>query len=282
VTTRTDQPEREFEYCREDFEAVRKMLYARTGISLADSKFQLVYSRLARRLRALRLNSIGHYLRYLQAHDEEQEHFVNALTTNLTSFFREPHHFVVLERFLREKAGQGRRFRLWCAAASTGEEAYSMAMVALEALGSNPPVSIIATDIDSQVLQHAQLGIYTQERCAGLSAERLKQFCLRGKAGSGQAGMVRMRRELQRLIEFRTLNLLASQWSVQAPFDIIFCRNVMIYFDKPTQGKLLERMIPMLTDDGLYIAGHSESFTNAGSLVRLVDRTVYAPVGRSR
>lgn len=280
MITRTDQPEREFEYGWDDFEAVRKLLYASTGISMADSKFQLVYSRLARRLRALKLRSLSDYLRYLEAHREEKEHFVNALTTNLTSFFRESHHFDVLGRFLRENSGRGRRFRLWCAAASTGEEPYSMAMVVLEALGSNPPVSIIATDIDSQVLQHAQNGIYTQERCAGLSAARLKQFCLRGRPGSAQAGMVKMRRELQRLIEFRTLNLLSSQWPVEGPFDVIFCRNVMIYFDKPTQLKLLERMIPMLTDDGLYIAGHSESFTNATRLVRLVDRTVYAAVGR--
>lgn len=278
--TRTDQPEREFEYEWEDFESARKLLYAVTGISMADSKFQLVYSRLARRLRTLRLKSVAQYLRYLADHSEEQEHFVNALTTNLTSFFREPHHFEVLARFLRERAGRGRRFTLWCAAASTGEEPYSMAMVALEALGPNPPVSIIATDIDSQVLQHARQGVYNAERCRGISAERLKRFCLRGKAGTAQAGMVKMRPELCRLIEFRTLNLLSSQWTLQPPFDIIFCRNVMIYFDKPTQHRLLERMAPMLVDDGLYIAGHSESFTHASKLVRLVDRTVYVPVRR--
>lgn len=278
--TRTDQPEREFDYSWADFDAARKLLYASTGISMADSKFQLVYSRLARRLRVLRLRAVGDYLRYLATHGEEQEHFVNALTTNLTSFFREPHHFEVLARFLREKAGRGRRFNLWCAASSTGEEPYSMAMVALETLGENPPVSIIATDVDSQVLQHGRNGVYTADRCRGLSSARLKRFCLRGKAGSRQEGMVKMRQELRRLIEFRTLNLLSAQWSVQPPFDIIFCRNVMIYFDKPTQRTLLERMVPMLNDDGLYIAGHSESFTNASSLVRLIDRTVYVPVRR--
>ncbi|RGP57163.1 CheR family methyltransferase [Pseudomonas abyssi] len=276
--TRTEIPEREFSYAWEDFESVRKLLYSSTGISMADSKFQLVYSRLARRLRALRLHSVNDYLNYLKNHSEEQEHFVNALTTNLTAFFREPHHFDALARFLKEKAGRGRRFTLWCAAASTGEEPYSMAMVALEALGDSPPVSIIATDIDSQVLQQARQGVYAAERCKGLSNERLKQFCLRGRAGTPQQGMVKMRPALQRLIEFRTLNLLSSQWALQPPFDIIFCRNVMIYFDKPTQRRLLERMVPMLVDDGLYIAGHSESFTNAGNLVRLVDRTVYVPV----
>ena len=155
-----------------------------------------------------------------------------------------------------------------------------MAMVALETLGDSPPVSIIATDIDSQVLQQARQGVYAAERCKGLSDARLKQFCLRGRAGTPQQGMVKMRPALQRLIEFRTLNLLSSQWALQPPFDIIFCRNVMIYFDKPTQRRLLERMVPMLVDDGLYIAGHSESFTNAGNLVRLVDRTVYVPVRR--
>lgn len=275
-------PEREFAYDWDDFESVRKLLYSSAGISMADSKFQLVYSRLARRLRALRLQSVNDYLSYLKSHGEEQEHFVNALTTNLTAFFREPHHFDVLARFLREKAGRGRRFTLWCAAASTGEEPYSMAMVALETLGDSPPVSIIATDIDSQVLQQARQGVYAAERCKGLSDARLKQFCLRGRAGTPQQGMVKMRPALQRLIEFRTLNLLSSQWAVQPPFDIIFCRNVMIYFDKPTQRRLLERMVPMLVDDGLYIAGHSESFTNAGNLVRLVDRTVYVPVRRAQ
>ena len=280
--TRIDSPEREFSYDWDDFESVRKLLYSRAGISMADSKFQLVYSRLARRLRALRLRSVSDYLNYLKSHSDEQEHFVNALTTNLTAFFREPHHFDVLARFLKEKAGRGRRFTLWCAAASTGEEPYSMAMVALEALGDSPPVSIIATDIDSQVLQQARQGVYPAERCKGLSGERLKRFCLRGRAGTPQQGMVKMRPALQRLIEFRTLNLLSSQWAVQPPFDIIFCRNVMIYFDKPTQRTLLERMVPMLLDDGLYIAGHSESFTNAGNLVRLVDRTVYAPVRRDK
>ena len=177
-------PEREFAYDWDDFESVRKLLYSSAGISMADSKFQLVYSRLARRLRALRLRSVNDYLSYLKSHGEEQEHFVNALTTNLTAFFREPHHFDVLARFLREKAGRGRRFTLWCAAASTGEEPYSMALVALETLGDSPPVSIIATDIDSQVLQQARQGVYAAERCKGLSDARLKQFCLRGRAGT--------------------------------------------------------------------------------------------------
>lgn len=264
---------REFEYRRQDFEAIRQRLYLSAGINLSDSKQQLVYSRIARRLRAVEVRSFSAYLDYLQSHEAEQEEFVNALTTNLTSFFREPHHFDILADFLRQHARPGRSFRLWCSAASTGEEPYSMAIAALEALGDNPPVKILATDIDSRVLATAAAGIYDLERVAAISPDRLRAFFLRGTGP--QQGRVKMRREVRQLIDFQPLNLLAPGWKLNAPYDLIFCRNVMIYFDKPTQKKVLERMVPLLTADGLYIAGHSESFTHASNLIRLVGKTTY-------
>lgn len=271
-----NEPDREFPYRREDFDAIRQRLYQVAGISMSDSKQQLVYSRISRRLRALGLASFADYLMYLRHHGEEQQEFVNALTTNLTAFFRESHHFDLLKRYLQANAAPGHRFRLWCAASSTGEEPYSMAIAALEALGEAPPVTILATDIDSRVLAVAAAGIYDLERVRDISRERLKRFFLKGTGG--QTGRVKVRRQLRELVEFRSLNLLAPQWSLKPGFDLIFCRNVMIYFDKPTQARLLDRMLGLLSPEGLYIAGHSESFAHMSDRVRLVDKTTYRAV----
>lgn len=269
-----DEALREFHYTRDDFERVRKLVYQRAGISLSDSKEQMVYSRLARRLRSLNLGSFAAYFEYLQQDEEEWQQFVNALTTNLTAFFREEHHFDSLAKHLRQHAGERRRMRIWCSASSTGEEPYSIAITAMEAFGSlTPPVDILASDIDTGVLATAAEGIYPLNRIDQLSAERKKRFFLRGKGA--QAGKVRVRDELRAMIEFRQINLLDSQWDLAPGLDVIFCRNVMIYFDKPTQQKLLGRMVHLLRPDGLFFAGHSESFTQAGHLVQLIGRTVY-------
>lgn len=269
---------REFEYKSDDFEAIRRRLYAAAGINLSDSKRQLVYSRIARRLRAVGVRSFSAYLKYLEKNDAEQEEFINALTTNLTSFFREPHHFEIMSAYLVKHARPGRSFRLWCAAASTGEEPYSMAIAALEALGQGAPVKILATDIDSRVLSTARAGVYDQERVSSVSKERLKAFFLKGKGRNN--GLVKVRPELQQMVEFAPLNLLAPNWKLNPPYDLIFCRNVMIYFDKPTQKRVLERMVPLISDGGLYIAGHSESFTHASDTIRLVGKTTYRVVGK--
>ena len=269
-----DEALREFHYTRDDFERVRKLVYQRAGISLSDSKDQMVYSRLARRLRSLNLGSFAAYFDYLQQDEEEWQQFVNALTTNLTAFFREEHHFDSLAKHLRQHAGERRRMRIWCSASSTGEEPYSIAITAMEAFGSlTPPVDIMASDIDTGVLATAAEGIYPLHRIDQLSAERKKRFFLRGKGA--QAGKVRVRDELRAMIEFRQINLLDNQWDLAPGLDVIFCRNVMIYFDKPTQQKLLGRMVHLLRPDGLFFAGHSESFTQAGHLVQLIGRTVY-------
>ncbi len=265
---------REFHYSRSDFEAVRTLLISLTGIRLADSKDSMVYSRLVRRIRALGLAGFPQYLEYLQNHAGETENFINTLTTNLTSFFREPHHFDILADFLAERPAVR---RIWCAASSTGEEPYSIAMVVAEAFGRfDTPIEIIATDIDSNVLDVASEGIYKADRIRDIPEERRKQFFHRGRGS--MTGNVRVVPELRSMVEFRKLNLLDKQWSVDAPIDIIFCRNVMIYFDKPTQLKILERMVGLMSSDGLYFAGHSENFSHATHLVKAAGKTTYRPV----
>lgn len=267
--------EREFAFRRRDFERVRKLIHGRAGIALADSKHDMVYSRLARRLRALGIDSFDAYLDRLEsANDgEEWQAFTNALTTNLTAFFREAHHFDELARLLQKSRG-AERLVLWCAAASTGEEPYSMAITACETFGTlTPPVTILATDIDTQVLATAERGVYPLERIDKLSEARRRKFFHKG---TGQmAGYCRVRDELRALIRYRPLNLLDGSWPMRGPFTAIFCRNVMIYFDKPTQRAVLQRMVPLLAPDGLLFAGHSESFFHAADLVSSLGRTVY-------
>lgn len=266
--------QREFLFTDEDFERVRKLIYERAGISLAPIKRDMVYSRLARRLRALNIDSFAAYLQFLLSSqgEEEWELFVNSLTTNLTSFFREAHHFEILQRYM---AGLKQRpIRIWCSAASTGEEPYTLAITACETFGSlTPPVEIVASDIDTNVLAKAQRGVYPIERVERLSSERLRRFFLKGTGA--QEGMVRVRPELQKLIRFTRVNLLDARYPVEGPFDVMFCRNVMIYFDKPTQYEILKKFVPLLKQDGLLFAGHSESFLHAANLFHSLGRTVY-------
>jgi chemotaxis protein methyltransferase CheR len=266
--------DREFSYTDKDFDRVRKIIYKKAGINLSDSKKQLVYSRLARRLRALGLPDFSAYLSFLENTDEEQQEFVNALTTNLTAFFREEHHFDTLLQFAKQFK-PNRKLRVWCAAASTGEEPYSIAITLAEAFGRyDPPVEIIASDIDSNVLSEGRAGVYNINRIESLSLERKRQFFLKGK-GEQNAGKVKVISDLGKLIEFKQINLLDERWPLTGLFDVIFCRNVMIYFDKSTQIKLLEKMTKYMHTDGLYIAGHSESFSQASHLVKLVGKTTY-------
>lgn len=266
--------DREFVFTAKDFSRVRELIYEHAGISLNSSKQDMVYSRLARRLRATGIDNFRDYLALLESNNEaEWEAFSNSLTTNLTSFFREPHHFPLLaEHVLKHKGREP--VSLWCSAASTGEEPYSLAMTMVDAFGTfTPPVTILATDLDTNVLAKAAAGVYPLDRVEKLSADQIKRFFLKGTGA--QAGFVRVRPELRDLITFRQLNLLADDWPVRGPLDVMFCRNVMIYFDKPTQLKILERFAPLLKQDGLLFAGHSESFHNAGHLFRLRGKTVY-------
>ncbi|MDP3670760.1 MAG: CheR family methyltransferase [Telluria sp.] len=268
------QSVKEFDFTSSDFERVRALIYQRAGISLADSKQEMVYSRLARRLRATGIVSFSTYLNDLEAGllGEEWESFTNALTTNLTSFFREAHHFPLLAEHARHV--HEHPITLWCAASSTGEEPYSIAMTLCEAFGSlSPPVQIIATDIDTNVLATAERGVYPIERIDKLEPERSKRFFLRGKGE--QEGMVRVRPELRKLVTFRQLNLLAESWPLAGQFDVIFCRNVMIYFDKATQRKILARFVPLMKPGALLFAGHSENFLYVSDALKLRGKTVY-------
>jgi len=271
-------PQREFHFTQEDFDRVRKLIYDHAGISLAPIKRDMVYSRLARRLRALGFTTFGQYLGFLEKGDEKEwEIFVNSLTTNLTSFFRENHHFPILASYLSSLAH--RPLRIWCSAASTGEEPYSLAITACEAFGSiTPPVTIFASDIDTNVLATGERGVYPIERVEKLDPERMRRFFLKGTGK--QEGYVRVRPELRQMITFSRFNLLDAHWSLQGPFDVIFCRNVMIYFDKETQYQILKKFVPMLRPEGLFFAGHSESFLHAGDLVRSLGRTVYERADR--
>lgn len=273
--------EREFVFTVADFERVRKLIYEHAGIALSAAKQDMVYSRLARRLRETRLKSFGEYLALLERGDKaEWEKFVNSLTTNLTSFFREPHHFPVLAEHLRKLQGRS-SIKIWCCAASTGEEPYSIAMTVVETFNSfNVPVSIFASDLDTSVLATAERGSYARDRVDKLSPERLSRFFVKG-TGS-QEGLYTARPELRRLITFQRINLLEPVWSVRGPLDVIFCRNVMIYFDKPTQYKILKRFAPLLNDTGLLFAGHSESFLHAAEFFRSQGKTVYELAGRDR
>jgi chemotaxis protein methyltransferase CheR len=266
---------REFVFSTADFERVRKLIYQHAGISLSPVKQDMVYSRLARRLRATGKHSFTEYLDALEKNGgDEWERFVNSLTTNLTSFFREPHHFPIFAEHLR-KIGSRRPIRVWCSAASTGEEPYSIAITVAETFGTQTShVSIIASDLDTNVLETARTGVYPLERVEKLSPERLRRFFLRGTGA--QEGYVSVRPELKTMIEFKRINLLDTSYAVKGPLDIIFCRNVMIYFDKPTQYKILSRFAPMLQPDGLMLAGHSESFLHAADLFKSLGKTVYA------
>lgn len=273
MTTETNG---EFAFCPADFNRVRSLIYNRAGISLADSKETLVYGRLSRRIRRLGMHSFVEYLDYLESSPDGNEwvEFTNALTTNLTAFFREAHHFDILAEHLKtQPAG---KIRLWSAACSTGEEPYSMAITACEVFNSlTPPVEIIATDLDTQVLAKAAQGVYTLDRINGLSTERKKDFFLKGN-GPNQ-GQCRVRKEVRQLVRFEQLNLLAPKWPVSGLFAGIFCRNVMIYFDKDTQRKILSRLVRYLPENGLLFAGHSESFFHAADVVTSCGKTVYRP-----
>ena len=272
--------DREFQFTAADFERVRKLIYSHAGISLASTKMDMVYSRLVRRLRETDLKSFTDYLDLLERNNKDElEKFVNSLTTNLTSFFRESHHFPILAEYLRSLQGVS-QIKIWCSAASTGEEPYSLAITACEAFnGFSTPVSILASDLDTNVLAFGSKGVYTQDRVSRLSPDRLSKFFTKG-TGS-QEGTFVVRPELRRMIEFKRINLLEPNWPVPTNVHAIFCRNVMIYFDKPTQNKILARFATTLSKNGLLFIGHSESFTHTTDLFNSKGKTVYELVSKS-
>lgn len=269
---------REYAFSDEDFHRVRRLVQERIGIALADSKRELVYGRLSRRLRALGLQGFESYLQLVEGGDpHELQQFCNAITTNLTAFFRERHHFSFLadQLFpaLIRNNSDSRRIRIWSAGCSSGEEPYSMAMVALEALGQHLrswDIRILATDIDTGMLREASQGTYAGERLEKLDSPRLLRWFER--TGTGKE--YRVAEELRRLIVFKPLNLVGL-WPMRGPFDVIFCRNVVIYFDRDTQRQIFIRMA-RLQEEGCHLfLGHSESLLDVSTQYRLVGQTVY-------
>lgn len=263
-----------------DFDRIRRLIYARAGISLHEGKQAMVYSRLSRRLRDLQHPDFGSYLDALErgtgpAAEAEWQEFINCLTTNLTSFFREGHHFETLhQELLRRRDGP---IRIWCNAASTGEEPYSIAMTVAEALGPGASrVALLCTDIDTKVLDKAQRAVYDIDS-KGLSPERLRRHFLKGTGRN--EGSIRVKPEIAKMPHFSVFNLMSHSWAgLGEPFDIVFCRNVMIYFDNPTQRRVLERMHAAMKPGGTLYVGHSENFSDARDLFVLRGKTVYERV----
>lgn len=264
---------REFTFSDADFERVRKIIYKEAGISLNPSKKDMVYGRLVRRIRDLKLAGFAAYVDFLESPSGKREFelFVNALTTNLTFFFREEHHFPILAEHLKKK-NNGGKLSIWCSAASTGEEPYSLAMTALEAFpgASRPQITILATDLDTSVLETGKNGIYSADKVARLPAGYAAKYFDKLPDGSYQAKAV-----LRNMITFSRLNLIDASWPIRETFDVIFCRNVMIYFDRETQHKVLKKFAPLLKPDGLLFVGHSENFYFASDVFRLKGKTVY-------
>ncbi len=273
-------PPREFVLSQADFQTLTRLAYEHAGISLSEGKQNLIYSRLARRLRALGLESFRHYCNYLAATPGEVENFINAISTNHTKFFREAHHFehfrthvaVPFARAAARKAGG--RLRVWSAGCSSGEEPYTIAMILkseVENIGGND-VRVLATDIDTDVLAKAANAQFS----AGAIDEVPKPYrgFFTGSADVGANGKLVIDNEVQTLIAFRRLNLLGP-WPFHGLFDAIFCRNVMIYFDAPTKAALIDRFIQQIKAGGWLYVGHSESLIGTHSGLQLVGRTIY-------
>ncbi len=267
----------------QEFEFVRTVVEKNAGIVLSSNKMQLVQGRLVRRARELGLSSIGEYCDIIRnGGPEELVGLINAITTNVTSFFRENHHFdALMSVMLPEAMGRNqrtRRLRIWSAGCSSGEEPYSIAISSAEVLGNARgwDFKILATDIDSEILHIAEQGIYNSERLTGISEERRRRWFIGND--NNDEGDLQVIPELKSLITFRPLNLM-NNWPMRGPFDVIFCRNVMIYFDQPTRDRLLMRYAGLLADGGYLCLGHSESIHSQHSHFKLVGRTIYRKVG---
>ncbi len=274
----TEERVREFPFTQQDFNFLRTLTRTKTGIVVDDDKFDMFYSRLSRRLRQLKLGSFAEYCALIRSGDEEEErHLINAITTNLTAFFRENHHFeflanTIVPAFLQRG---GREFNIWSSGCSTGEEPYSLAMTLLEAgLPARAKVKLAATDLDSNVLATARAGVYDLARVEGISTARKKQWFLKGSGAN--SGKVRVKDDLKKLIVFSQLNLM-SDWRMP-PQEVIFCRNVIIYFDKETKRRLADRYADALAPGGYLVIGHSESLYKVSERFESLGNTVYRKI----
>lgn len=260
----------------EEFARAARLLHQRTGIVVGEHKREMATRTLSMRARKLGVQSVAEYLGFLTQNTDgaEWEEFVNSFTINHTAFFREQHHFETLKTFVKSRPAP---IHIWCCAASTGEEPYSIAMTLQETMpNAGTQATIWATDIDTQAIARAEKGVYTLERVKTVPEPLLRKYFLRGK--DGKSGLVRVKPALQSMIKFEPLNLLAPRWPTDKKFDAIFCRNTMIYFDKETQTKILERFAPLLKPGGLLFAGHSENFTYLTNAFKLQGQTVYTVV----
>lgn len=268
--------DREYILHDDEFAAIRSLVKAQTGISLSEAKRELVYSRLVRRLRKLGIATFGEYIELLAAgQPEELEEFTNAITTNLTAFFREGHHFEFLAKTvlpeLEKRNAATRRIRIWSAGCSTGEEPYSIAMTIQENAAHlrGWDIRILATDLDSNVVAHSKRGAYREDRFEKVPQARVKRWFDPAADGSWVA-----KQELKSMISFNQLNLM-HEWPMKGQFDVIFCRNVVIYFDKDTQKTLFDRMAERQRQDSWLIIGHSESLFKVTNRYQLIGKTIY-------
>jgi len=276
--------EKEFVFTDRDFSYISQVVGERVGIELPDSKRELIYGRLAKRLRKLGIKSFKEYCSRLEQGDEEEfTNFINAITTNVTSFFRENHHFEFLKNKLlpeliqKQKHAVHPRLRIWSAGCSSGREPYSIAMVLKESIPDLErwDVKILATDLDSNVLGIARKGIYSIEHLDEIPLENQKKWLKIGY-GSNQ-GVFKICDELKQLVSYRQLNLLSS-WPMQGLFDYIFCRNVTIYFDAENRGNVVNRFADKLTNQGHLFVGHSESLFGLTHRFESVGRTIHRKI----
>lgn len=272
--------DREFHYTDTDFARVKGLVYEFAGIDLNESKKNLVYNRLAKRIRFLQHNSFNEYLDFVEAQGEEEFiHLINAITTNLTFFFRENHHFEYLAETvipeLVQKNASSKKIRIWSAGCSTGEEPYSLAIILKETVPSGWDAKVIATDLDTNVVNTAKRGVYKIDRLKGVTEDRKKNWFLKGKGSND--GFVKIKPALQSSIEFGQINLM-HDWPIKDQIDVIFCRNVVIYFDKETQARLFDRYANLLSDKGYLFVGHSESLYKVCDRFELLGKTIYQKI----
>jgi len=277
-----EQPQREFNFSEADFRFIKNRIFQLAGISLSDAKHQMVYSRLTKRLRVLGLTCFKEYCSLLKSgNTDEVDFFINSLTTNKTSFFREKHHFDYLSNTivpeLLDKKKSTRRIRIWSSACSTGEEPYTLAMVLdrSKITGKGWDTKILATDLDSNVLDTARNGVYDKRLLDDVDPNFRRSFFLKG--GKNHPNKIKVADKLNNLITFKQLNLM-EQWPFSGPFDMIFCRNVIIYFDKATQQKLFKRFYDLLSEGGYLIIGHSENLGDMVKQFEVVGRTIYRKI----
>jgi chemotaxis protein methyltransferase CheR len=258
-----------------EFKRFSGLIYDIAGITLTDAKKMLLTGRLSKRLKAFGMETYTQYFKYVTdpSHAAELQFMVDLLTTNETYFFREPQHFEFLKQIVPATIKQGQVFRVWSAAASIGAEAYTIAMVLADKLGDNGSWEILGTDISNSVLDQARSGHYRMAEADKIPAQYLKKYCLKGKGE--QEGTFLIDKKLRQHVSFQQLNLNVEGMKKAGDFDVIFLRNVMIYFDIPTKQRVVANLIPCMKNSGYLIVGHAESLNGITNALTLVKPTVY-------